>query len=81
VRAEDEGEAFRRLGRPGEAAAGTLPDLTPEARPHLQDLPLLVGQRVAEAAVEPRPGRPERQVSDAEAAALREIAAALRVES
>jgi hypothetical protein len=42
---------------------------------------LLVGQRVAEAAVEPRPGRPERQVSDAEAAALREIAAALRVES
>ena len=42
---------------------------------------LLVGQRVAEAAVEPQPGRPERQVSDAEAAALREIAAALRVES
>jgi hypothetical protein len=42
---------------------------------------LLVGQRVAEAAIEPRPGRPERQVSDAEAAALREIAAALRVES
>ncbi|MFN8637670.1 MAG: glycogen/starch/alpha-glucan phosphorylase, partial [Chloroflexota bacterium] len=42
---------------------------------------LLVGQRVAEAAVEPQPGRPERQVSDAEAAALREIAAALRVDS
>jgi starch phosphorylase len=42
---------------------------------------LLVGQRVAEAAIEPRPGRPERQVSDAEAAALREIAAALRVDS
>jgi hypothetical protein len=189
-RAEDEGEAFRRLGRPGEAAAATHPDLPPEERQHLQDLPLLVGfdlihagrgtshgtlialatavaaptatarflirgplvqslvcseiemidrservveslrqqydltsrdgrarlhddvlkqcraaidllvgrvprndvaeyarwlllvgQRVAEAAVEPRPGRPERQVSDAEAAALREIAAALRVES
>jgi starch phosphorylase len=206
-RTEDEGEAFRRLGRPGEAEAATLPDLTPEERQHLQDLPLLVGfdlihasrgtsrralttldvpdtvpgstqgtlialatavaaptatarflirgplvqslvcseiemidrservieslrqqydlasrddrarlhddvlkqcraaidllagrvprndvaeyarwlllvgQRVAEAAVEPRPGRPERQVSDAEAAALREIAAALRVES
>jgi hypothetical protein len=42
---------------------------------------LLVGQRVAEAAIEPQPGRPERQVSDAEAAALREIAASLRVES
>jgi hypothetical protein len=42
---------------------------------------LLVGQRVAEAAVEPRPGRPERQVSDAEAACLREIAAALHLES
>jgi len=42
---------------------------------------LLVGQRVAEATVEPQPGRPERQVSDAEAAALREIAAALRVET
>ena len=42
---------------------------------------LLVGQRVAEAAIEPQPGRPERQVSDAEAAALREIAAALRVET
>jgi hypothetical protein len=42
---------------------------------------LLVGQRVAEASIEPQPGRPERQVSDAEAAALREIAAALRVDS
>jgi hypothetical protein len=42
---------------------------------------LLVGERVAEAAVEPQPGRAERQVSDAEAAALREIAAALRLES
>ncbi|MGE3913361.1 MAG: glycogen/starch/alpha-glucan family phosphorylase, partial [Chloroflexota bacterium] len=42
---------------------------------------LLVGERVAEAAVEPQPGRPERQVSDAEAATLRELAAALRVES
>ena len=42
---------------------------------------LLVGERVAEAAIEPQPGRAERQVSDAEAAALREIAAALRVES
>ena len=41
---------------------------------------LLVGERVAEASIEPQPGRPERQVSDAEAAALREIAAALRVE-
>jgi starch phosphorylase len=41
---------------------------------------LLVGERVAQAAAEqPRPGQPERQVSDAEAAALREIAAALRV--
>ena len=41
---------------------------------------LLVGERVAEAAAEqPRPGQSERQVSDAEAAALREIAAALRV--
>jgi glycogen phosphorylase len=40
---------------------------------------LLVGERVAEAAIEPQPGRPERQVSEAEAAALREIAAALRV--
>jgi starch phosphorylase len=42
---------------------------------------LLVGERVAEAAVEPQPGRVERQVSDAEAAALREIATALRLES
>jgi starch phosphorylase len=42
---------------------------------------LLVGERVAEAAIEPQPGRAERQVSDAEAAALREIAAALRLES
>jgi hypothetical protein len=42
---------------------------------------LLVGERVAEAAVEPQPGRAERQVSDAEAAALREIATALRLES
>ena len=41
---------------------------------------LLVGARVAEASIEPQPGRPERQVSDAEAAALREIAAALRIE-
>ena len=41
---------------------------------------LLVGERVAEASVEPQPGRPERQVSDAEVAAMREIAAALRVE-
>jgi hypothetical protein len=42
---------------------------------------LLVGQRVAEASIDPQPGRAERQVSDAEAAALREIAAALRVET
>ncbi|MCC7370269.1 MAG: glycogen/starch/alpha-glucan phosphorylase [Chloroflexi bacterium] len=41
---------------------------------------LLVGERVAEASVEPQPGRPERQVSESEVAALRELAAALRVE-
>jgi hypothetical protein len=190
VRTEDEGEATARLGRPGEAEAATLPDLTPEQAQQLRDLPLLVGlnllhasrstsqgtlvalatavaaptatarflirgplvqslvcseiemiersehvvdglaeqydlrsrdgrarlhddvlaqcraaidllaarvprndvaeysrwlllvgQRVAEAAIEPQPGRAERQVTDAEAAALREIAAALRVES
>jgi len=41
---------------------------------------LLVGERVAEAATETRrPGGPEHQVSDAESAALREIAAALRL--
>jgi hypothetical protein len=40
-----------------------------------------VGERVAEAAIDPRPGRPDRQVSDTEAAALRELAAALRLDS
>ena len=33
VRAEHEGEAMARLGRPGEAEAASLPRLTPEERP------------------------------------------------
>jgi hypothetical protein len=41
---------------------------------------LLVGERVAQAAEEACPGQPERQVSEAEAAALREIATALHIE-
>src|SRR4030095_16918673 len=49
VRTEDEGEATSRLGRPAEAEAASLPQLTPEEGQQLRDLPLLVGLDVLHA--------------------------------